>query len=1039
MDIGKWSLANKKLIYFLVWVLVFGGLWALYTMPKLEDPELKVKTATVVTIYPGASAHTVELEVTDLLEKAIRDAREVDVIESTSINDMSIIYVNLNTTVADEDLEQYWDILRRKVSAASSSLPSGASTPMVLDDYGDVFGLFYAVTNDGYSDSQFNDYVDLVKRELEVVDGVEKVSIYGSRQECVNIILDEQRMSHLGVLPVEVLMTLNGQNASVYAGYFESGSQRLRVDVGGRYTSIDDIRNLVIQGHEDDQLRLENIATIELDYAKPVRAAMNYDGRQAVGLAIAATSGTDIIKIGNRVEAKIDQLKGGRVPEGIDFGKVFFQSDRVVDSLGAFGINLIESILIVVGILMLAMGIRSGYIMGVSLLIIVLGTVMILWLFQGTIQRVSVATFVLAMGMLVDNAIVIIDGILIDLKRGVPRAQALTAIGRKTAMPLLGATLVAILAFYPIFLSPDTSGVYVRDLFIVLAVSLILSWFVALTFVPVISNRMLTIAPSDEDEKDMYSGKMYDVLRSTLSWAISHRISTVVIAVIALALSALGYKQLSQGFFPDMSYDQLYVEYRMPEGTTSDRVAEDLAEIETYLLAQDKVKHVTTSVGGTPARYNLVRSIAEPSMAYGELIVDYSSKQELVESMPALQAYLSDNYPEAYARTKRYNLMYKKFQIEAKFDGPDPAVLRDLTAAAEAIMRSSENVKLVRNSWEEQVPTINVAYSQPLARNIGLTRSDLGLSLMAATDGIPVGTFNEGTSSKSIYLKSADSGEKINDLSSSPMFSTMLPVDNISADDLKGLVLGTVDREDMLEKILRTVPLSQVADSISVGWQEPYVTRYNGQRSMRAQCDAADGVSVETARRSIAEAIEAIELPEGYSFEWQGEYYASSQSTKYLFANYPMAVLMMIAILIMLFKDYKKPIIIICAMPLLLVGVVLGFLVSGKTFGFVAIVGTLGLVGMMIKNGVVLMDEINLLIASGVEPFKALLDSTASRFRPVMMASMTTILGVIPLLSDDLFGALAVTIMGGLFVGTLITLLFIPTLYALFFNIKNEK
>ncbi len=1043
MDISKWSLDNKKLIYFVVGVLMLGGLWSLYSMPKLEDPELTVKMATVITVYPGASAHTVEMEVTDPLEKAIRSAREVSDIESTSINDVSIIYVSLNTTVQNKDIEQYWDILRRKVDAASASLPSGSNKPIVIDDYGDVYGLFYAVTNDGYTERQFKEYVDLAKREVESVSGVERVTIYGQRKECVDIVLDEKRMAHLGVLPAEVLMTLNGQNATVYAGYFESGDQRVKVEVSGRYKNIDDIRKLVIQGHENDQITLANIADVVTAYEDPVRQAMSYDSNDAICFSIAAKSGTDIIKIGRSVEQKIAQLQGGRIPEGIAFNKVFFQSDRVKDSLGSFGINLIESILIVVVILMLTMGFRSGYIMGMCLVIIVLGSVLILSLFDGSIHRVSVASFVLAMGMLVDNAIVIIDGILKDLGRGVPRKQALTAIGRKTAMPLLGATIIAILAFYPIFLSPDTSGIYVRDLFIVLAVSLVLSWVVALTYVPVVAERMLKSEPKSESESESenpYGSMMYRVLRSVLSWTITHRWATIASAILVLALSMYGYTTLKQGFFPDMSYDQLYVEYRMPEGTSSARVAEDLSQIESYLLSQDNIAHVTSSVGGTPSRYNLVRSVAEPSMSYGELIVDYTSKDELIASMPKLQDYLSENFPQAYARAKRYNLMYKKFQIEVKFDGADPAVLRDLTTQAEDIMRASPNVKLVRGSWEQQMPIIDIAYSQPVARELGLTRSDIGLSLMAVTDGIPVGVFNEGTSSKNIYLKTVNSeSKKINDLSAAPMFSSMPPMTQFSRDDVTGLMTGTVDTEQVLDRLLRTVPLTQIADSISVGWEDGYVLRFNGQRSMRAQCDAAYGVSVESARRSIAEKIEAIELPEGYTMQWQGEYFASLQSTRYLFANYPLAILLMIAILIMLFKDYRKPLIIICAMPLLLIGVVLGFVISGKTFGFVAIVGTLGLMGMMIKNGVVLMDEINLLIASGVEPFKALLDSTSSRFRPVMMASITTILGVIPLLSDDLFGALAVTIMGGLFVGTIITLLFIPTLYALFFNIKKQK
>ena len=1039
IDIGKWSLQNRKLIYYIVAVLIIGGIWSLWDISKLEDPEIQVKTATVVTVYPGATAHTVELEVTDPLEKAIRKSKNILDIESSSFNDLSIIYVSLQSTTKSNEVEQTWDILRRKVNEAAASLPSGAQAPQVVDDYGDVYGLFYAITNDGYSEREFNDYINLVKREIEGLDGISRVDLYGEHQECINIELDEERMSHLGVMPTEVLLTLNGQNETVYSGYFESGDQRLRVNIGGRYNNIDDIRNLLIQGHENDQIRLRDIASIENGYESPVRNAMNYDGQEAVGLSIAAQSGTDITKIGKMVEKKLGELQNNRIPEGIKFNKVFFQSDRVSDALSTFGRNLVESIIIVVVVLMLTMGLRSGYIMGICLLITVLGSILILSLMNGTMQRVSIGTFIVAMGMLVDNAIVIIDGILVDLRRGVPREKALTGIGQKTAMPLLGATIIAILAFFPIFLSPDTAGVYIRDLFIVLAISLLISWVLALTLVPILADNLLKVTPATAEEGDVYDSKWYKRHRRIMTWMLSHRWLTVGLAVLLMVLSGFFYKFLPQGFFPDMSYNQLYIEYRLPEGTSSTKTAADLEEIQKYLLAQDNIEHVTTSLGGTPSRYNLVRSIAEPSLAYGELIVDYTSKKELVNSIPALQDYLTENYPQAYARAKRYNLMYKKFQIEAKFDGPDPEVLRNLTHQAEDIMRANSNVRLVTNSWQEKVPIIDVAYSQPIARELGLNRSDVGISVLASTSGIPIGTLYDGTHTKSIYVKTTNNGEKISNLATTPIFGTIPPVQNISKDVIVGMMTGTITEEDLLESILRTVPLTQIADSITVGWEEPYIARFNGQRSMRAQCDAAIGVSVETARQSIAEQIEAIELPEGYTLEWQGERDASKRSTKYLFANYPLAIILMISILIMLFKDYRKPLIIICAAPLLLIGVVISILITGKTFGFVSIVGVLGLVGMMIKNGVVLMDEISLQISSGVEPVKALLDSSASRFRPVMMASLTTILGVIPLINDDLFGSLAVTIMGGLLIGTLITLLFIPTLYALFFKIKIKK
>ncbi|MDR1500221.1 MAG: efflux RND transporter permease subunit, partial [Tannerellaceae bacterium] len=556
-DIGRWALANRKLINFLMMVMVVGGAYSFYDMNKLEDPEIKVKLAVIATTYPGASAHQVELEVTDVLEKSIRSMKEVSSVTSRSMNDVSIISVNLSTLVKNDRVDECWDILRRKVSDAAGSLPQGASSPVVMDDFGDVYGIFYALTSDGFSGDELGDYAELIKREVQEVDGVARVNIYAKQDKCINIELSQERMAMLGVHPAEALLTLSGQGKTVYPGYYESEGRRLRITVGDGLTTIDDIKNLLIQGHENDQVRLGDIALVGQGYEKPVRSGMRYDGQQAVGIAIAALSGTDITKVGDKVEERLGRLSGERLPAGISLHKVFYQPERVRDALGDFMINLIESIVIVVGILMLTMGFRSGVVIGTSLFVVVAGSFLLLNMFDGTLQRVSLASFVLAMGMLVDNAIVIIDGILVDLKRGKGRREALTAIGRKTAMPLLAATMIAVLAFLPIFLSPDTSGIYVRDLFIVLAVSLLLSWALALTQVPIQANAMLPLrfgggggAGSNKTgcAGGLFDSRPYHMLRRVLSWGLRHRMTAVGAAVVMVCGSFFGLSLLPRGF-----------------------------------------------------------------------------------------------------------------------------------------------------------------------------------------------------------------------------------------------------------------------------------------------------------------------------------------------------------------------------------------------------------------------------------------------------------------------------------------------------------
>ena len=511
IDISKWAFENKKLIYFLIAVLIVGGAYSSYEMSKLEDPEITVKLAMVVTTYPGASAHQVELEVTDVLEKNIRSMGNIDNVESYSYNDLSLIQVELKTTVKETDVEQCWDLLRRKVANAQAELPEGASPSIVKDDFGNVYGMFFALTGDGLSDRELSDYSELIKREVSELDGVERVDLYGNRPECINISLLQDRMANLGVKPAEVLATLNGQNKTTYTGYYDNGDSRIRVTVSDKFKTVEDIGHMLIQGHDADQLRLSDIARIEKDYEDPTRNELFYDRQRAMGIMVAASPDADIIKVGKRVEQKLEQLKAERLPAGMECHKVFYQPERVGSSLGTFILNLIESVIIVVVILMIAMGFKSGVIIGISLVVTVFGTFLFLYFMDGTMQRVSLASFVLAMGMLVDNAIVIIDGILVDLKAGKSRMEAMTAIGRQTAMPLLGATLIAIIAFLPIFMSPDTAGVYTRDLFIVLAVSLLLSWVLALVHVPLMANRILhpdVSAATATTGKRVYEGKI---------------------------------------------------------------------------------------------------------------------------------------------------------------------------------------------------------------------------------------------------------------------------------------------------------------------------------------------------------------------------------------------------------------------------------------------------------------------------------------------------------------------------------------------------
>ncbi len=1038
MNFTEYALKNRALVYFFVLVLTIGGVYSFFTMSKLEDPAITVKQAMVVTAFPGASAWQVEMEVSDVLEKSIRSMGDLDHVESRSMDDVSEILVELSSTVPLDELQQNWDILRRKVANVQSQLPEGAQPSMVLDDFGDVYGMFYAMTSDGFDYQKMMDYAQLVRRTVLDIDGVSGVDIYGERQACVNIDIQESKMANLGVHPAEIVLTLRGQNATVYSGYYNSGVKRVRVGVDGSFNSIEDISSLLIRGHEQDHIRLGDIADISKGYVEPQREGLIYDSIPAIAISIAMQKGGNIIQLGKTIDQKLAELKETIIPAGINFEKVFFQPARVKSAINVFMINLIESVLIVIIIVMLAMGFRSGYIIGIGLVVVVLGSFVILHMMHGTLQRVSLASFIVAMGMLVDNAIVITDGIMVDLKRGIPKPAALVNITKKTAWALLGATTIGILTFLPIFMSPDTTGEYVRDLFIVLAVSLWLSWILALAYVPIQADRIFKVKPVPQNaDNNPFNGRVYRQFQRLLSSAIRYRWSWIIVILVLLVVSVWGARFIKQGFFPDLSYNQLYIEYKMPYGTNPQAVKADLTAMERYLISQPEITAVTISLGGTPSRYNLVRTVAEPALSYGELIVDFTSPETLKEKLPELQIYLSSHYPQAYVRMKRYNLMYMDFPIQFMITGPDPAVLKRLCSEVEDIMRADSTAILVTNNWGPETPAMNVLYQQAIARDVNLSREDVGLALLAATDGLPVGSYYEGEHDLPIYLKSVDGrGERPERLSNVPVWSMVPSTNGIGMETVKELMAGMVSSDEILRRLTGSVPLNQASRGIDVKWEVPVVRRYNGQRSIAAQCNNAPGYTTTAVRNSLLPKINAIPIPAGYKTEWQGEYLASTQSESYLFKNVPIAVVLVLAILIALFKDFRRPLMILLCLPLAITGVVAGMLLAGKEFGFVAIVGALGLVGMMIKNGVVLVDEVDMQIRSGKEAFQALIDASTSRLRPVFLAAMTTILGMIPLVNDDMFGALAVTIMGGLFIGTVVTLVFLPILYSLFFHIR---
>lgn len=1024
--------------------IIIAGVLAFIEMPKLEDPAVATKQAMVVAMYPGASAHDVELEVAQLLEDELRNLPDVKKVKSECQPGMAMITVEFKMTVLLSELEQHFDLLRRKVNDVAGRLPQGCYAPMVIDDMMDVYGIFYSFSGDGYDYPELYKYAKKLRRELLGVNGVKRVNIVGNRDEVINIILPKEKLSRNGIIPTQVMMSLQNADKKVAAGDYNSGSDRLQLRVADCVEDEKDIANLLISTFDGKQIRLGDVATIKRAYSEPQRNGFFVNGKPALAICIAMENDAIVPDVGKAVDERLEQVMA-TFPVGMHTDKIFFQPDKVDEAINSFMVNLLESVVIVILVLIFTMGLRSGFIIGFGLILTIAVSFPILLCFGTTLQRISLGAFIVAMGMLVDNAIVIMDGILIDKKRGLPPDTYLYRIGRNTAMPLLGATVIAASTFIGVYLSPDSAGEYAHDLFLVLCVSLLASWVLALIQVPFCANVWLP--RHEKPSKDgVMNSPVHKFIRRSISVLIEHKRLTIATAFVVLVACIFGMTRVRNLFFPDFDYKQFIVEYYLPQQSSPDRVKHDLLEMSDLLLENPAVERVAASMGSAPAHYCLVRPMTSGGDCYGELMVDCKDYATVVEQIPGIRRQLRELYPDAYIRIRKYNFsIATSHTVEVEFTGPDPAVLRDLSRRAEDIMRRCRYVDAysVQNNWKPRGKSLVAEYSREDALRSGIERGDVANALLAATDGMPVGVINDKEHMVPINLmvRNAD-GSRIDKLDDIPVWSMM----NIrfGEDEVKELLAAGGNAASKLQdELFSCVPLSNVTSGISLGWEEEMIQRINGIRSIEAECDPNPELSDATPAKvveSIKKEIEAIPLPDGYTCRWSGELDLQTDATANVLKYLPLTFFAILGILLLLFNSWRKVILIIVCFPFVFCGITPALLASDTPFTFMAIIGMMGLIGMMVKNAIVLVDEINRLqVEEHVHPYHAVVEATVSRVRPVMMASLTTIVGMIPLVGDPMYGSMAVTIMGGLTIGTIITLILLPLFYTALFSIRKPK
>jgi multidrug efflux pump subunit AcrB len=1011
MDIARFWIDHRVVTLVLTFVVLGGGISAFQGMSRLEDPEFTIKDALVVTPYPGASAYEVEEEVSDLIEESAQKLGQLKELESRSVRGLSTVTVSIQDKYDKTSLPQVWDELRRKVGDAQGNLPPGAGPSLVIDDYGDVFGVFVAVFGDEYDYAELKRFTDYLRKEMLLVDGVAKVESFGERVEAIFVEPHRDRMAELGIAPAWIEDELRQKNVVADAGHVQVGPEYIAIVPTGEVRTVEQFGSILVSKGLEQQVFLRDVADVTRGYVEPPANLLRFDGRSAIGLGVSTVSGGNVVEMGRALSARAREIQS-EFPLGIDVGVVSLQSEAVSQAIRGFTSSLAQAVVIVIVVLLFFMGIRSGILIGFVLLLTIVGSFIFLDPWGVALERISLGALIIALGMLVDNAIVIVDGVLVRQQRGMDTREAAIEVVRQSAVPLLGATVIAILAFAAIGTSNDSTGEFCRSLYQVVLVSLTFSWVTAVTVTPLLCVMFLPPPAAGTGQADPYDTAFYRAYTGFLRGCIRRRGATLGLVLVVFATALWGFGFVKQSFFPPSTRTQFMVDVWLPQGTYIDDTAATATQIAAYISEMEGVTHVTQLIGQGGLRFLLTYQPEKQNSAYAQLLVDVEDASRIDSLLTRIETEVPESHPDVEVMAYKFQLGPGSIgKIQARFSGPAPELLRDLASRAEAILEEDGNAKGVRTDWRQRVMRIRPQVADLQANMNGITRRDIADVLLEAFEGRTVGVFRDGDLLLPIKLRAPEA-------------------QRADVESMRNLQIWSPAAGTM-------IPLRQVVSGFETDFEDAIVMRRDRKRTITVFADPITGPASEVFAR-VRPQIEAIPLPPGYTLEWGGEYEDSKNAQGPLLASLPVFILLMIVITIGLFDSLRQPLVIWFNVPLAVIGVTLGLLATGQPFGFMALLGFLSLIGMLIKNAIVLVDEINAQSAEGRPLLEAIVGSGTSRLRPVAMAASTTALGMIPLLFDAFFVAMAVTIIGGLLVATVLTMVVLPVFYTIVFRAPSE-
>jgi multidrug efflux pump subunit AcrB len=1016
MDIARYFIEKQVTSWMVTLILLVGGVLAFLNLGRLEDPEFSIKQVNIITQYPGATPEQVENEVTYLLEKEMQNLPYVKHIMSTSNAGLSKLQVEMKDTIRAEKLGQVWDEVRKKLKDIEIQLPPGAEAPMVIDDFSDVYGVLYALTSSvpgEFDYRELNTIANDLSKQLALVEGISKVAISGVQQEQVHIEIPSKNIVSMGIPVEQIAGLLSEQNIVSNSGFVNVGDELIRLTPTGEFSSIEALGLLTITSAQTGQtVKLKDIATISRAYNEPSNHIIHYNGKPSIALGLSFLPGENVVEIGKNVRAKLLESMSF-VPAGVDIESIYFQGDEVEQAVNGFMFSLLQAVVIVIIVLLVFMGIKSGILIGMILAITILGTFIVMDIAGITLQRISLGGLIIALGMLVDNAIVVTEGILIGLKQGKTRLQAASAVVKQTQWPLLGATVIAITAFAPMGLSPDSIGEFVGSLFWVLLISLSISWFTAVSLTPFFCHLFFKdeIAQEGEEPTDPYHGVIFTVYKRILLIAMRHRWVTVTFLILALSIAGIAFTQVKQAFFPASAAPMFFVDVRYPVATKIDSTAQQIKVLEDRLTADDRVEFVTTTINQGLPRFILTYQALETGYANAQMVVRLQQREDIDPIMVEIDEYMRSEQPNAEFALRKMQLGPGGAKLAVRLSGPDAKVLRELTEQVKSVWRSDPNIDAIRDDWKKPVKVLQPIFNAEKASELGISKMDYDKTLLTHLQGQTVGSFRDG--------------HKL-----LPIVMTVPENERSSVDHLKDIQIFSNGRY---------VYLTEVTNGFDIIWENPSIERRDRQRTITVQADPHlhSPYNTDDLFKRVRPAIDAIEVPPGYSLEHAGEYEISNDAQNNMIKIMPMGYLFMFIITLLLFNSVKETLVVWLCIPLMIIGIAMGLLLLNVPFGFMGFLGFLSLSGMVIKNGIVLIDQVNVEIREGKDHFRAVFDAAVSRLRPVFMAALTTILGLAPLLFDPFFKDMAVVISFGLGFATLLTLIAVPVFYIIFFKAKE--